>query len=406
MADAPEGSSQETQETRETRERPSAPPERPSAPPAGPPDRPSATGTTTTSLFVMAHVRWADVWTRAVILPAWRRAGAIWVGCAIAAALIFGPTGMHPEDLTGLALHHAGVGAALGVTWLLVYVPTARLLLRAEAAAYLRTLPGPRFAPLLIGGGAFVVGQLPWLALWVIGEGPRGLAVVALESLAILALASFRPPAAHAGWPRWKHDGEALRAIHLRALRRRAGDALVRGAGLAVLAGAAAGLFVRNNALTGQAAAAVGAAVIAVLLVPAYVGVLLVILGAHRQTAWLAETLGIAPGTRVAALVFAIAVVQLGASAIALAAAALVAEPDGRTLAWLAAVTLGCALGSSLGSARALLGSQASETVAARAVVGAIVVAAAAVLCLGLLGAAGAIALCAAGLGAALTARA
>jgi hypothetical protein len=293
------------------------------------------------------------------------------------------------------------------VTWLLVYVPTARLILRADAAAYLRTLPGPRFAPLLIGGGAFIVGQAPWLALWVIGEGLGGLVVVGLESLAILALASWRPPAVHAGWPAWKHAGQALRAVHLRALRRRAGDALVRGAGLSVLAGAAAGLFVRNNGLAGPDAAAIGASVIAVVLVPAYAGVLLVVLGAHRQTAWLADTLGISPGTRVAALVAAIAVVQLTGAAIALGAAALVAEPDGPTLAWLAAVTLAVALGSSLGCARALLGGQESETVAARAVVGAIAVAAAAVLCLGLFGAAaGAVAYGAAGLLAAMTARA
>jgi hypothetical protein len=347
------------------------------------------------------------VWTRAVILPAWRRAGAIWVGCAIAAAIVFGPTGMHPEDLTGLALHHAGVGAVLGVTWLLVYVPTARLIVRADAAAYLRTLPGPRFAPLLIGGGAFLVGQLPWLALWVIGEGLAGLAVVGVESLAILALATWRPPAFRAGWPRWKHDGQALRAIHLRALRRRAGDALVRGAGLAVLAGAAAGLFVRNNGLTGPDAAAVGASVIAVMLVPAYAGVLLVVLGAHRQTAWLAATLGIAPGTRVLALVAAIAAVQLAGSAIAVGAAALVAEPGARTLLWLGAVALAVALGAALGCARALLGGQESETVAARAVIGSIAVAAAAVLCLGLFGAAaGAIAFGAAGLLAVMTVRA
>jgi hypothetical protein len=384
------------------------------APPAGePPAHPAAPAapvppalTTTMTMFVAAHVRWADVWTRAVILPAWRRAGAIWVGCAIVAAIVFGPTGMMPADLTGLALHNPGVGLVLAVTWLLVYVPTARLILRADAAAYLRTLPGPRFAPLLIGGGAFVVGQLPWLALWVIGQGLWGLAVVGLESLAILALASWRPPAFRAGWPAWKHDGQALRAIHLRALRRRAGDALVRGAGLSVLAGAAAGLFVRNNGLAGPQAAAIGAAVIAVVLVPAYVGVLLVVLGAHRQTAWLAETLGIAPLTRVIALVYAIGVVQLGGSAIALGAAALVAEPDARTLLWLVAVTAGVALGGSLGCARALLGGQESETVAARAVVGAIAVAAAAVLCLGLFGAAGAIAFGALGLLAVSTARA
>ena len=45
---------------------------------------------------------------------------------------MFGPTGMQPGDLTGLALHHAGVGAVLGVTWLLIYVPTARLIVRAD----------------------------------------------------------------------------------------------------------------------------------------------------------------------------------------------------------------------------------------------------------------------------------
>src|SRR5262249_3661013 len=162
----------------------------------------------------------------------------------------------------------------------------------------------------------------------------------------------------------------------------------------------------RNNALTGPDAATVGASVIAVALVPAYAGVLLVILGAHRQTAWLAEALGIAPGTRIAALTFAIAVVQLGASAIALAAAVLVAEPDADSALWLAAVIAGAALGAALGCARALLGGQPSETVAARVVVGAIAVAASAVLCLGLFGPAGAIAVLAAGLLAVMTARA
>lgn len=364
-----------------------------------------AFATTTMALFGAARVRWADVWTRAVILPAWRRAGAIWVGCAIVAAIIFGPTGMQPSDLTGLALHNPGVGAVLLATWLLIYAPTARLITRADAAAYLRTLPGPRFAPLLIGGGAFLALQLPWLLLWVIGDGVTGLAVFGLESLVLLLLARWRPPAVRAGWPAWKHGGQALRGIHLRALRRRAGDALIRGAGLSFLAGGAAGLFVRNNDLAGPAAATVGAAVIAVVLVPAYVGVLLVLLGAHRQTAWLADTLGLLPGARVAALTWAIAVVQLVASAIALGGAALVAEPTGETLLWLVAATLAVALGTALACARVLLGSQDSDTVAARVVMGAITVAAAAVLCLGLLGPAGAAAFATAGLFAVTTAR-
>ncbi|HWU89268.1 MAG TPA: hypothetical protein VN253_18505 [Kofleriaceae bacterium] len=351
-----------------------------------------------TTPFLTSHVRWADVWTRAVIWPAWRRASAIWIGCAIVAAVVFGPTGMQPSDLTSLALHHAGVGAALGLTWLLVYAPTARLIVRADAAAYLRSLPGPRLAPLLIGGGAFLVLQLPWLVLWTLGDGLRGLAVFALTQLALLALARFRPPPSRARFPTWDHPASALRSIHLRALRRRAGDALVRGAGLAVLAGAAAGLILRNNGLSGPSAASTGAAIIAVVLVPACAGVLLVILGAHRQTAWLAATLGISPATRATALIFAIAVVQLAASSLALLAAALIAEPSPRTFALLSLVTLGCALGASLGCARALLARPDSPTIAARAVTGAAVTAAAAVLCLSLFGAPGVLAFLAASL--------
>ncbi len=208
---------------------------------------------------------------------------------------------MQPSDLTGLALHNPGVGAVLLATWLLIYAPTARLITRPDAAAYLRTLPGPRFAPLLIGGGAFLALQLPWLLLWTIGDGLRGLAVFGLESLVLLLLARWRPPAVRAGWPSWKHGGQALRAIHLRALRRRAGDALVRGAGLVPRRWRRRPLRTQQRP-AGPAAATVGAAVIAVMSRRAYVGVLLVLLGAHRQTAWLADTLGILPGTRVAAL--------------------------------------------------------------------------------------------------------
>jgi ABC-type multidrug transport system permease subunit len=83
----------------------------------------------------------------------------------------------------------------------------------------------------------------------------------------------------------------------------------------------------------------------------------------------------------IAALTWAISAVQL-ASAIAIGGAALVAEPTGETLRWLAAATLAVALAC----ACVLLGSQSCETVAPRVVIGAITVAAAAVLCLGLLG--------------------
>ncbi len=333
-----------------------------------------------------ARARWLDVWTRAVIVPAWRRAAAVWVGAALVGALIFGKNAMHPSDLTWLALHNVAIGSVLGVTWLLVFVPTARLLIRGEGASYLRSLPGPTIAPRMLALGALFLLQLPWLLLWTIGEGAVGLVVVCAVTLAIVVLASWRPPVMKAKWPGWKRDGTALRAIHLRALRRRAGDALVRGAGLAILAGAGAGLFVRNNDLVDADAAVVGSSVMAVVLVPAEVGVLLVILTTHRQTAWLAASLGMSYATRVGSIVYAIAVVQLAATLIALGGLALVAEPDQVTMTWIAGTSIAVALSSALGCTRILLSGEESPTVAPRVVIGSTAIAALALLCLGLFG--------------------
>src|SRR5439155_23294036 len=116
--------------------------------------------------------------------------------------------------------------------------------------------------PRVLAGAALIVLQLPWLALWVIGEGAFGLVVVGGVTLAIVVLASWRPGVMRSKWPGWRGDGTALRAIQLRGLRRPAGDALVRGAGLAILAGAAGGLFIHNNQLAESEAATMGASVI------------------------------------------------------------------------------------------------------------------------------------------------
>lgn len=344
-----------------------------------------------------AHARWLDVWTRAVIVPAWRRAAAVWAGCAVVAVVAFGPNGIAPGQLTALALRSPAVGALLAVTWLLVFAPIARLLVRGDGARYLRSLPGPTVAPIVLALGALVVLQAPWAALWILGEGALGLAVIAAVTVPLVVLARWRPRAMRARWPGWTDDAAALRAIHLRALRRRAGDALLRGAGLAVLAGAAAGLFVRNNGLAGPDAATLGASVLAVMLVPAEVGVLLVILATHRETAWLAASLGTSRAARTGAVVATIAVVELAATALAIAGVWLVAEPDLATLAWLAAVSGAVAIGSALGRARVLLAAEDSPTIAARAVVGSVAIAALAVLALGLLDEVGALAVVAAG---------
>ncbi|MCW5800861.1 MAG: hypothetical protein KIT31_00500, partial [Deltaproteobacteria bacterium] len=160
---------------------------------------------------------WLAAWNRAVVGAALRRAIAVWVGTGIVGGVLFGPTAMHPRDLTGLALHQPAVGAVLAVTWLLVFLPAARVIVRGDAAAYLRSLPHPEVAPLALGAAALIALQLPWLALWAIGEGPLGLAIVGAETLVIAVVARWRPPRPAVRPPGWRTPGGALRSIHLRA---------------------------------------------------------------------------------------------------------------------------------------------------------------------------------------------
>ena len=105
---------------------------------------------------------------------------------------------------------------------------------------------------MLVAGAALVGLQLPWLALWLAGEGRAG---SPSSRSTTLADRRARGVAAAGGARAVRRAGERprprSRGVYVRALRRRAGDALVRGAGLAVLAGVAGGLLVRNNQLAG-----------------------------------------------------------------------------------------------------------------------------------------------------------
>ncbi|HEY6035378.1 MAG TPA: hypothetical protein VIV58_13990, partial [Kofleriaceae bacterium] len=133
---------------------------------------------------------WLDVWIRAVIAPAARRALPVWIGAGITAAVIFGGTGMHPHDLTQLALHAPLVAGGLAVMWMLLFVPTARLLVRDDATRYLRSLPFAPWPPRALAVAAIVVLQLPWMALWLLGEHVLGLALAVAWTpvIAVVAL--------------------------------------------------------------------------------------------------------------------------------------------------------------------------------------------------------------------------
>lgn len=370
----------------------------------------------------------------------------MWVGAGIVGGIVFGPTGMHPHDLTRLAVVVPAVGVALAITWLLVFVPAARVLVRADGARFLRSLPGPRWSPIAIAAVAIVALQLPWLALWVVGDGARGAGIVVGWTIVIAIVAAWRPRVRGVRVPRWRGGGRALAGVYARALRRRASDAIVRGVGMALVAGMAAALVVRNNGLAGREAAALGAGTITILLVPGTVGVLLPIVEAQRQSAWLARTLGISPAKRTAVLVGVIAAVYAVAAFVALGATAfaiVVVLPGlssegvgdavragiavdaarthaGSTLGWMGATTLAASTAAALIATRAVIRAGDGERVvdaelarderdergaAIRVVAGAIVAAATVVLALGWLGVAGAGAALALGACAVLTAR-
>jgi hypothetical protein len=314
------------------------------------------------------------VWVRAVVGPALRRTAAVWIGAGIVAAVIFGPTAMRPHDLTSLALHDPAAGAVIAVTWLLMFVPTARILVRADQAAYLRSLPhGPTWP---IAAVAVVVLQLPWLALWVIGEGAHGLVVVGGLTVPIAVLAAWRPRRPRARVPSWRGSRRALAAVYARGLTRKGGDALVRGVGLAILAGLAGAMLVRNNGLVGVHAAVMASAVIAIVLVPATAGALLPLADAHRAAADLAASLGVATRAPLAVVVTG---VYAAASAIA---AAVVVVVTGNLLA--APLAVATAISAGLMTVPSLGGPPAKVIV--RAIVGTAV----AVIWLGWLGATGA----------------
>jgi len=338
--------------------------------------------------------RSSRVWTRAVVAPAARRAAPVWIGVGIVGGVVFGPTGMAPRDLTGLALAVPSVGLGLVATWALLFLPAARVVVRADAARYLRALPEPRWPAVAIGGAALVILQLPWLALWVLGAGLVGMLVFALVTGLVIGLALIRARPPRVGALRWRGPFAALFGIYVRALRRRASDALIRAVGLAVLAGICAGLFARNNELAPREASVLAAAVIAVVLTPGWAGALLPLVEAHRDSAWLARTHGISEQARVGVLAAGAVAIYVATSVLAAIAASIV-MPD--AAAWLVPVVVAIGAGLGLGVTRALVRAERSQATSMRAVVGVIVATAIAVVALGALGATAVIAVLAIG---------
>jgi hypothetical protein len=327
---------------------------------------------------------WVLAWLRAVALPAWRRTGAVWGALAIIAAIVMGPTGLMPRDVVDLLMHAPAAPLMLGALWTALLHPSARLLVRAEAAAYLRTLPTPTVAAALPLVNLAAM-QLPPLALFL-GGGRPGWGVVGWAALTATsyALAHLRWPRRRLREPRWSGGLSALSAVL--ASRLLADDALLRGVAFAGLGGAGASLMIRNNQLLGGGASTLGLGTVIILGTPAWAAVTQPLALAHRRL-W---PLCAATGLPAASWVSAQALV-LGATMTALFGfAALIAGGlGGLNLVDVARIVGGgLLLGAAAGMAAVRVGEWATRSrhVAERTVTGSLLVSAVLALLLGFFG--------------------
>jgi hypothetical protein len=237
---------------------------------------------------------WTSAWARATWGPAGRRATPVWVGIAMMVPVLFGENGMRPRDLTTAVLARVEVAVVLAVAWLLLIAPVGRALVRSPGTDYLRALPAPRgarWACVVIGA---IGAQLPWTILWTAGEGAAAGAIATLGAAIVTVGVGVAPGLApRVRVPRWRRRWTAAAGVHARGVTRTAGASLVRGAGLALLAGAVGGALVRINELAGAAAVTYAAAIAAVLIAIALAGSVAAVAEGERRLEWLARATGL-----------------------------------------------------------------------------------------------------------------
>lgn len=327
---------------------------------------------------------WVRAWLRAVALPAWRRAAAVWASLAIIAAIVMGPTGLMPGDVVDLLLHNPRAAALIAALWVSLFHPVARILVRAEAARFLQSLPAPRLASQLPLASLAVMQLPPLLLFWAGEEAGWGLAVwggcIAISYLATqLRLPPRRPRAL-----RWTSPGHALRAVL--ASRLLTDDALLRGFAFAGIAGIGASLMIRNNQLVGPAASTLGLGTVVVLGTPAWAAVIQPLAVTHRRIWPLCTSAGMSPATWLAGLAVVLTVTLMGLCAVAALIAAAFGGLDFGDVARITGAAVG--MGAALGLAGVRVGEWATRVkmVAERTVSGTLVLAAGGALLLGVFG--------------------
>lgn len=93
----------------------------------------------------------------------------------IAAAVVMGPTGLHPADVVAAADGSRAVRAALWVLWLVATAPAMIAALTCRELVYVRALPVARWVWWTVLAGVALAVALPWAGLfWAGGGAARG----------------------------------------------------------------------------------------------------------------------------------------------------------------------------------------------------------------------------------------
>ncbi|UQA57692.1 hypothetical protein [Polyangium aurulentum] len=323
----------------------------------------------------------------------------IYLGLAIVASVLFGPTGMRASDVTRAAGGSVAFTIALWSGWLLLALPIARAAFAPRSALFLRWMPAPRWIFLLAGAGCLFAIEAPFILLFGRGAGllagfvagilataghslllarssrPLDLAAAALFGFAVVARpapallvpialvaavlgvrAAFRrAPEIGARAPRSfvspRSPLPAL-AVALAAVVIR-GEAPVIGRALAL--GALGGLVIPLAALGHDLTepSSIGALSIGVLglaLAPGLSGIGAAVMRAERSAEWLLDAAGTPSSLRAAA---AAAVCAAFGAAVGLGVGALAAAGLGgasRILVGVRVVAIGGALGAAIGA--------------------------------------------------------
>lgn len=286
----------------------------------------------------------AAAYTGSVIAASLRRAAGVYVGIATICAVVFGPTGMRPSDVTHAAQTSVGFRLGLWAVWILALAPAARVLFRHRAIAYLRSLPVAAAWSASLAGGALLALQIPWIALFAAdrpisaaaaGAGAAGVhGLIAMRGrlrwlgvAAIGGLVASPAPAAvvaaagaaalmvaiPSAWARSVERGGArglrirggrlfaLAFSHGLAIVRRQPSALARAAIIAAVGGGLVALSNRANDYDLAELALFSLAVATVTLSIAVGAIAGALIEAERAARWLLDSTGTGGGARVGA---------------------------------------------------------------------------------------------------------